>query len=140
MNSRGFLLYMAKLAKSICQHPGCSVLLDRAGRCDKHRQVVQQARGSASERGYNGAWQKARAVFLKQNPLCAICAKQNRVTAASVVDHVIPHRLKEARDSGNELRIKQAQSLFWSRSNWQPLCKHCHDSVKQAEERAAGLR
>jgi 5-methylcytosine-specific restriction endonuclease McrA len=44
--------------------------------------------------------------------------------AASVVDHKIPHR-------GDQV-------LFWSEDNWQPLCKRCHDSVKQTEE-AAGL-
>jgi hypothetical protein len=25
--------------------------------------------------------------------------------------------------------------LFWSRSNWQPLCVRCHSSVKQSRER-----
>ena len=39
---------------------------------------------------------------------------------ASVVDHIIPHR-------GDE-------SLFWDQTNWQSLCKQCHDSAKQKEE------
>ena len=30
-----------------------------------------------------------------------------------VIDHIIPHR-------GDPI-------LFWDRSNWQPLCKDCHD-------------
>lgn len=42
---------------------------------------------------------------------------------ATVVDHVIPHR-------GD-------QALFWDTSNWQPLCRRCHDGRKQAEERRA---
>ncbi|TPW30330.1 HNH endonuclease, partial [Martelella alba] len=41
---------------------------------------------------------------------------------AVVVDHIRPHR-------GND-------DLFWDRANWQPLCRHCHNSAKQAEERA----
>lgn len=41
-------------------------------------------------------------------------------TAATVVDHVIPH--------------KGDLGLFWDLTNWQPLCKLCHDSVKQAQE------
>ncbi|MFS0827608.1 HNH endonuclease [Pseudomonas phoenicis] len=77
---------------------------------------------TSSQRGYDYRWQKARERFLYDNPLCAYCAKIGRTTAASVVDHVTPHR-------GDK-------DLFWSQANWQPLCKHCHDSIKQAEERA----
>ncbi|TIX74642.1 MAG: HNH endonuclease, partial [Mesorhizobium sp.] len=40
---------------------------------------------------------------------------------ANVVDHVKPHR--------GDMR------LFWSRSNWQPLCTPCHSSIKQSRER-----
>jgi 5-methylcytosine-specific restriction endonuclease McrA len=51
-----------------------------------------------------------------------MCQKQGRVTAASVVDHIIPH--------------KGDQKLFWdSANNWQSLCKDHHDAAKQAEER-----
>jgi len=43
-------------------------------------------------------------------------------TAASVVDHIVAHR-------GD-------QELFWDQSNWQSLCKPCHDSEKQKLEAA----
>ncbi|KTT19076.1 HNH endonuclease [Pseudomonas parafulva] len=79
---------------------------------------------TSSQRGYNYKWQKARERYLGANPLCAYCAKIGRTTAASIVDHVVPHR-------GD-------RDLFWNQDNWQPLCKPCHNSVKQAEE-AAGL-
>jgi len=75
---------------------------------------------TSSQRGYNYKWQKARERYLLENPLCVYCDRLGRVTAASVVDHVIAHR-------GD-------MTLFWDQSNWQPLCKPCHDSVKQAEE------
>lgn len=75
---------------------------------------------TSSQRGYNYKWQKARERYLLDNPLCVYCDRLGRVTAASVVDHVIAHR-------GD-------MTLFWDQSNWQPLCKPCHDSVKQAEE------
>ena len=80
------------------------------------------AKGSSTERGYGYAWQKARARFLQAHPLCVMCQdmKPSRVTAAEVVDHIIPH--------------KGDQTLFWDEANWQPLCKQCHDSVKQREE------
>lgn len=65
-------------------------------------------------------WRKARSGFLAENPLCRYCSQQGRTTAATVVDHVIPHR--------GDMRI------FWDESLWQALCKRCHDSIKAKEE------
>ncbi|MBF8679867.1 HNH endonuclease [Pseudomonas fulva] len=79
---------------------------------------------TSSQRGYDYRWQKARERFLHDNPLCVYCDRLGRTTAARVVDHVVPHR-------GDKV-------LFWDPTNWQALCKSCHDSVKQAEE-AAGF-
>lgn len=67
----------------------------------------------AEARGYDSRWRKARAAFLQRNPLCNECMKHGRLTPATVVDHVIPHR-------GD-------QKLFWDEDNWQALCKRCHD-------------
>jgi 5-methylcytosine-specific restriction protein A len=47
------------------------------------------------------------------NPLCVDCKTADLLTAANVVDHIVPHR-------GD-------MNLFWSEDNWQPLCKRCHD-------------
>lgn len=79
---------------------------------------------TSSQRGYDYRWQKARERYLEEHPLCAYCEKIGRTTAARIVDHIVPHR-------GD-------RELFWNQANWQPLCKTCHDSVKQAEE-TAGL-
>ena len=76
-------------------------------------------RMKTAERGYGSRWQKARATFLKRSPLCVECQRKGFVTLARIVDHLIPHK-------GN-------QALFWDTSNWQPLCKSCHD-VKTATE------
>jgi len=73
---------------------------------DKHRP-------NAAQRGYGYKWQKARAVFLNEYPLCAHCLIDGLAIEATVVDHIIPHK-------GN-------QQLFWDESNWQSLCKRCHD-------------
>ncbi|MGC4414445.1 MULTISPECIES: HNH endonuclease [Cupriavidus] len=81
---------------------------------------------SSNERGYGHKWQKARAAWLREHPLCVYCHEEGRTTAADLVDHIIPHR-------GD-------QRLFWSRSNWQSLCGPCHSGRKAREERAAGLR
>lgn len=76
--------------------------------------------GSARARGYDSRWERERAAFLLQHPLCVMCLSGGRVTAARVVDHIVPHR-------GDRMR-------FWDRSNWQALCKTHHDSAKQSEE------
>ena len=69
---------------------------------------------------YDSRWRKERIHFLQEQPLCRYCAEQGRITPATVVDHIVPHK-------GNH-------DLFWDKTNWQPLCKFCHDSVKQREE------
>jgi 5-methylcytosine-specific restriction protein A len=79
-------------------------------------------RSSARERGYNTRWEKARKTYLTRNPLCIMCQREGRVTPATVVDHIIPH--------------KGDAALFWdTENNWQPLCKPHHDRDKQREER-----
>lgn len=76
------------------------------------------AKGSSSERGYGYAWQQARLRFLAANPLCVMCLAMQppRVTAANVVDHIVPHQ-------GN-------QELFWDEANWQALCSPHHNGEK----------
>ena len=70
-------------------------------------------RGGADARGYNAKWRKARLAYLRLHPLCVSCLAEGRLEPATVVDHIIPHR-------GD-------QRLFWDMSNWQPLCRGCHD-------------
>ena len=84
---------------------------------------------TAAQRGYGYRWQKARAGFLgrPENTLCVMCRRAGRLTPATVVDHIEPHR-------GD-------YKLFWSRDNWQALCAPCHNGTKQASEgkRAVGV-
>ena len=81
-------------------------------------------RQSSSSRGYGARWQKVRLSFLRNNPLCAECYKIDALTAATVVDHIEPH--------------KGDQSLFWDQDNWQSLCKQCHDRKTAREDGAFG--
>ena len=82
----------------------------------------EQARPSATARGYGQRWQKARLGFLRNHPLCVWCAEAGLTVAATVVDHIEPHR-------GD-------QSKFWDDSNWMALCRTCHSSGKQAFEKS----
>lgn len=70
---------------------------------------------------YNrAAWKALRAHHLSANPLCVMCTQAGKTAAATVVDHVIPHK-------GDE-------GLFFDARNLQSLCKTHHDSSKQRQE------
>ena len=112
--------------KRPCRKNGCPVLVYEPDiYCPAHlpayiEQKKQAARyqqkyhGSSAQRGYDRRWRKYRLHFLRQNPLCAKCG-----AAATVVDHVIPHR--------------GSKKLFWDYDNHQALCVHCH-TIKTGQE------
>ncbi|MEP9348554.1 HNH endonuclease signature motif containing protein [Xanthobacter sp. KR7-225] len=105
-------------APRIC---GCGHRIVSGERCPCERKRKAEAdtrRPSARERGYSTKWDVERTAFLKAHPTCARCP-----SPATVVDHKAPHR-------GDHKR-------FWDRSNWQPLCRPCHDRWKQSRERSA---
>lgn len=115
---------MPRRPNTPCKHPGCAKLVPYGTMyCEEHRAAHPEVIRSASKRGYNARWRKASKLFLQEHPLCAECMKQNppKYVKATVVDHIAPHR-------GN-------QQLFWDRSNWQPLCKRCHDRKTMTEDR-----
>jgi len=85
------------------------------------RRELDRQRPSAARRGYGPRWRRARAAFLALHPLCASCQAEGRLAAATVVDHVVPHR-------GDPV-------LFWEESNWQSQCKLCHDAKTAREGR-----
>ena len=105
---------MPRTPKRPCRYPGCPNLCDSGVYCRQHSQYSSdRLRGNAEARGYNAEWRRARKAFLQQNPLCSECRKAGKLTPATVVDHIIPHR-------GDK-------RLFWDEKNWQSLCKSCHD-------------
>ena len=71
-------------------------------------------------------WKRRRVAFLRAHPLCRFCEETSRVTLAVVVDHKTPHK-------GDE-------TLFWDQSNWQGLCKRCHDGAKKELENTGRIR
>ena len=88
--------------------------------CEFHVKLHVNDRASAYERGYSSKWQSARKRFLANYPLCKECQIEGKLTQATVVDHIKPHR-------GDE-------KLFWDISNWQPLCKKCHDKKTRTKD------
>jgi len=95
--------------------------------CKPHRLKVDgdwhRDRETTHGRLYTKRWDRARRMFLAENPLCVQCRNHGRTEPASEVDHIKPH------DGDLE--------KFWDRDNWQPLCKS-HHSEKTAREKIAG--
>lgn len=116
---------MPKRIPRPCRYPGCpAIAQDDSPYCPEHerqtRRDYDRQRGSAASRGYDRRWRKAREWFLRRNPLCVECLRNGILTPATVVDHVIPHR-------GDP-------TLFWDQTNWQALCKPCHDRKTALED------
>jgi 5-methylcytosine-specific restriction endonuclease McrA len=72
---------------------------------------------SDGAKAYGSRWARLAKDFLKQHPLCRMCGDP-----AQVVDHTEKHDYDAV--------------TFWDRSNWQSLCKACHDGPKQRMEKA----
>ena len=89
-------------------------------------QRAPDTRTSASNRGYDARWRAARASYLQANPLCAECARYGCTEAATVVDHITPHK-------GNDV-------LFWDDRNWQALCARCHNRKTARQPRSTETR
>lgn len=111
---------MPKKPLKPCKHTGCPKLTEEKY-CTEHRVFHSSDRANATGRGYDSKWRTARNRFLKANPLCVNCKDQGKLTKATVVDHIKPHR-------GDKV-------LFWDESNWQSLCKSCHDTKTMTEDR-----
>lgn len=79
-------------------------------------------RASAARRGYDRNWRRERETYLAAHPVCVQCEAAGRVVLATVVDHIQPHQ-------------GQTDPKFWDRTNWQALCKPCHDRKTARENR-----
>jgi 5-methylcytosine-specific restriction enzyme A len=68
-------------------------------------------------------WQRLRwSVLVRDLFTCIECKRIEADTSQLVADHIQPHRGDAA--------------LFWDAGNLQCMCKACHDSVKQARDKA----
>lgn len=65
-------------------------------------------------------WRATRKMVLEEEPLCRMCMKEGKITAAQMVDHIKP-RSKGGAD--------------FERSNLQPLCNKCHAKKTAKGER-----
>jgi 5-methylcytosine-specific restriction protein A len=113
-----------------CNYPACGKLVHNASYCELHqkakRKIVDDRRGSSTERGYGYRWQQVSKAFLKAHPICECddCKVSGVLLPSQVVDHIIPH--------------KGDMQLFWSRANWQAMNKKCHDKKTAKEDGGFG--
>ncbi|WP_340080684.1 HNH endonuclease [Streptococcus agalactiae] len=113
---------MPRRPSTPCKQSGCPNLVSYGNKyCDDHKANHTFDAKSTKAKGYNSRWNKARLRYLKLHPLCVYCQRKGRLTKATVVDHITPHR-------GD-------QDLFWNQTNWQSLCKSCHDRKTKTADR-----
>jgi len=100
-----------------CNAWGCAELVTAGQQyCEKHRKQkdreYERKRRSSVERGYDKAWQKARAMKASQDPLCERCLKRGIVKPMNEVHHIIP--------------IDVRPDLRLAMSNLESICLDCH--------------
>jgi 5-methylcytosine-specific restriction enzyme A len=66
-----------------------------------------------------GRWERQRQYQLRVEPFCRMCRDRGQVSAATVCDHIEPH--------------KGDWNQFWL-GPFQSLCAPCHDSLKRSVE------
>lgn len=131
---------------TLCAYPGCHAPVPRGERyCDRHAKAGakrdaeiqakakaardarrRQVRGTTTQRGYGGRWQTLRKRFILQHPYCQECLKQGKLTEATDVDHIVPHR--------------GCARLLFDEANLQALCHECHSRKTAKEDGGFGNR
>ena len=113
-----------------CREPGCPRYAEPGtAACSVHKAPRGPKTGysAAIHRMYcTRAWTDGRKAFLTLHPLCVECEAEGELMAATVVDHIVPHRGDPA--------------LFHDQHNWQPLCKRHHDRKTATEDGGFGNR
>ena len=110
-----------------CSHLGCNnarskfnlLCVEHGGR-DTPRYYTNVARQEAHKMYDSAQWKRLRRIKLSENPLCAGCLTEGKVTPASDIDHLFPWR-------------QLGKEAFYV-NRFQSLC-HEHHSMKTQQER-----
>lgn len=92
---------------------------------EKITKIIARGRAGQFSRLYTTRrWRALRAKHLREHPLCEECQRHGKVTPATVVDHLEPH--------------KGDMQKFWA-GPFQSLCFDCHNRHKQRLEKTGGV-
>jgi 5-methylcytosine-specific restriction protein A len=107
--------------KRPCSQPGCPKLTD--GRfCEEHakeeaKRYERYQRDPAMKKSYSRTWKRIRDRYIKEHPLCEMCQKEDKLTLAEEVHHVVP--LSKGGTHATE--------------NLMALCTRCHSAITAKE-------
>ena len=107
--------------KRPCSRAGCPNLT--YGRfCPAHQKEMdalynKYQRDPQSKRRYGSAWVRIRKIKMAHDPLCEQCARDNIITAAEEVHHIVPLKQGGTHDMRNLMS----------------LCKQCHSRITAKE-------
>src|SRR5699024_183350 len=119
---------MPRKPKRPCSHPTCPELVD--GRfCEKHQKENNKhyemyQRDPETAKRYGRSWRKIRNKYIKENPLCQQCLKEERLKTAEEVHHILPLRRGGTHDEENLMA----------------LCKSCHSRISVLDGDRFGKR
>ena len=88
------------------------------GQCPERRPRVD-TRANATDRGYDGRWQKIRAAKRAIDPLCEWCKERGIVRLAELVDHYMPLAAGGTHDNENLVS----------------MCRSCHGVKTEQDKR-----
>jgi 5-methylcytosine-specific restriction protein A len=121
---------MPQRLKTLCRYPGCR-RPTRERYCEAHVGYVNydanRHRDTSGQRGYDAAWAKLAALRRRLDfGHCQDCQKQNYLTPAKIVDHIVPIYVRP------DWRLELG--------NTQVLCGTCHRSKTSDDLRKYGHR
>lgn len=105
--------------KRPCSYPGCSLFAEVGQQyCPEHLKKAnklynQYERDPSHNKRYGRAWKRIRDRYIKSYPLCEECERQDRLTPAEEVHHIIPLNQGGTHD----------------RENLMSLCQSCHNKI-----------
>ena len=110
--------------QTTCRELGCgNAKVNHSYFCIEHGgaraiQLGEKRKALAAKYG-SKQWKQFRQIHLSKYPLCARCQSLGKITPASDVDHIIPHKMNIDK---------------WMGNRFQSLCRPCH-SIKTGLEK-----
>lgn len=100
-----------------CSYPGCPKLTDEQY-CEDHaavarRQYNKYQRAPDINKKYGRAWKRIRDRHITLHPLCEMCLKEDMLTPAQEVHHILPI----------------SKGGTHSQDNLMSLCRSCHNKI-----------